>query len=473
MHISSRKITLSKLLLSIILASSSLYADTHAERYSVEQFTYRKNAIIFPTGLKELENVVLKAQKECRSIALVGADQSMGGQTTSDRKQSYRISLEKFNKLVSLDIHKQEVSVQAGMTWRELQMLIAPHGLAIRAMQSYHDFSIGGSLSVNVHGQDLHDAPLIKTVKSFQLLCADGIIRTVSRTENPDLFGLAIGGYGLFGIITEVTLNLTLDTMLERHTATIKAHQLPDYFQKHVKNNPNISFYSARFSMGSQDLLENGLVIYYTNSGIPSTEQFKPFALHHGLFARSFLALTKMSGLIKNWRFFFETQYLNSPMTVSRNNFLNISTVSLPQYAKYILQEYFIPYDTLAAFIKQMKQTFNQYDVNIINVSARHVPQDTESMLTYAPQECCALVLYINIPENEKGYVNCGKWTNDLINSALTCRGTYYLPYHLLGTDTQILQAYPNLPAFLALKKQSDPEELFSNRLYERYKHLA
>lgn len=460
-------------IISLALQVGQLLAGSYTGHYAIEQFTFRSSAIRRPSSLNELQHIIGQAIKENAPIALVGTDKSMGGQTTSNQKNAYRISLEKLNKLISLDISKQEVTVQAGMTWRDLQILIAPHGLAVRAMQSYHDFSIGGSLSVNVHGQDLHDAPIIKTVISFKLLCADGNVRTVSRTENAELFNLAIGGYGLFGIILEVTLSLTRDTMMHRNIATIPAQEFPHFFAQHILNNPHVSFYSARFSVGSSNLFKNALVIYYTDSNTLSSTPFKPFSLYQGYVSKSLLTLTKMSRVLKNWRFFFESKFLKQPTVISRNNFLNEATHSLPQYGTYILQEYFIPYDTLTAFIKHMKQTFSAYKVNIINVSARHVPADTESILSYAPQDRCALVLYINIPENNAGYIKCAKWTNTLINQALECKGSYYLPYHILGTDEQLLKAYPNMPYFLKLKQKYDPHERFSNRLYERYKHLA
>ena len=37
---------------------------------------------------------------------------------------------------------------------------------------------------------------------------ADGTIVTASRTENEKLFRLAIGGYGLFGVIVEATMEV-------------------------------------------------------------------------------------------------------------------------------------------------------------------------------------------------------------------------------------------------------------------------
>ena len=48
-------------------------------------------------------------------------------------------------------------------------------------MQSQNIFTVGGSLSVNVHGRDIRHEALIDTVDSFRLLMADGTVRNVSR----------------------------------------------------------------------------------------------------------------------------------------------------------------------------------------------------------------------------------------------------------------------------------------------------
>ena len=72
--------------------------------------------------------------------------------------------------------------------WADLQKYINPYGLALKVSQSQNIFTIGGSLSVNVHGRDIRHHALIETVESFRLLNAKGHILTVSREENSELF---------------------------------------------------------------------------------------------------------------------------------------------------------------------------------------------------------------------------------------------------------------------------------------------
>lgn len=51
------------------------------------------------------------------------------------------------------------IRVQSGATWAQIQDYINPYGLSIRVMQSSNIFTIGGSLSSNVHGRDLRHGP--------------------------------------------------------------------------------------------------------------------------------------------------------------------------------------------------------------------------------------------------------------------------------------------------------------------------
>jgi len=73
-------------------------------------------------------------------------------------------------------------------------------------MQSYSSFSVGGTLSVNAHGITT-DHCLAESVLSFRIVLADGRELNCSRDsedeETRELFGLALGGYGLFGVILE------------------------------------------------------------------------------------------------------------------------------------------------------------------------------------------------------------------------------------------------------------------------------
>ena len=174
----------------------------------------------------------------------------------------------------------------------------------------------------------------------------------------------------------------------------------------------------------------------------------------------------------KTWRFDMEAAYFSKPKKISRNNFMGFALKGLPQDTpskRYILQEYFIPYSKLNDFMLSLKDIINEHNVNLLNLTARHVPKDSETVLSFAPEDACALVLYICMPNNETAYQSTTAWTTKAIDAALACNGTFYLPYHTIATRQQLEAAYPAFSYFVSCKKQLDPDELFSNRLYECY----
>ena len=85
-------------------------------------------------------------------------------------------------------------------------------------MQSNHDFGVAATFSVNAHGWPVPYGPFGSTVRSLRLMLADGTVVTCSRTENQELFQLAMGGYGLFGIILELEVDMVENLLLRPPT---------------------------------------------------------------------------------------------------------------------------------------------------------------------------------------------------------------------------------------------------------------
>ena len=90
---------------------------------------------------------------------------------------------------ISLDSAAGVVRVGAGTTWRELIPVLNAHGCSPKVMQSNHDFSIGGSLSVNCHGWHAGHPPIAATVRGlgFVPVVAISAFATAmaSRQNNP------------------------------------------------------------------------------------------------------------------------------------------------------------------------------------------------------------------------------------------------------------------------------------------------
>jgi decaprenylphospho-beta-D-ribofuranose 2-oxidase len=76
-----------------------------------------------------------------------------------------------------------------------------------------------------------------------------------------------------------------------------------------------------------------------------------------------------------------------------------------------------------------------------------------------------------NVELSAEGQARAERVTRQLVDAALEYGGTYYLTYQLYPTPEQLHRAYPNAGRAFARKRFYDPDELFSNRFYQRYGH--
>ena len=109
-------------------------------------------------------------------------------------------------------------------------------------MQTYANFSVGGSISVNCHGRYIGHGPIISSVLELKLVSASGEIIVANRERNQDIFYATIGGYGGIGVIAEATLQLVDNEKVERQTALLDVEEYPSFFNKEIRNDTNVIF---------------------------------------------------------------------------------------------------------------------------------------------------------------------------------------------------------------------------------------
>jgi hypothetical protein len=89
------------------------------------------------------------------------------------------------------------LEVQSGAPWSAL----AAHGGG-----AFGAGTVGASVAANAAGPD--GQPMVAHVRSITVASADGELRRASRERAPDLFRLAVGGFGVFGPFYSVTLDI-------------------------------------------------------------------------------------------------------------------------------------------------------------------------------------------------------------------------------------------------------------------------
>lgn len=438
--------------------------------------------IVKVTSEGDIQGAVQFAREHKLKVTAAGSRHSMGGHTFV--KDGVVLDMRGFNQL-RLDKEHNILSAQTGATWKQIQLFLDSNGMAVKAMQSINIFTVGGTLSVNAHGIAHHPGQVAPTVRGFRILLSSGEIKHCSPTENEDLFRHALGGYGLMGIILDVDLNVVENEMYLWKTDYMDYRDFAQYYDKNVENNPNIGLTYGRLSMSPSTFLREAAIHTYerTHTEVPVAPLKLPAYVWLDRFVINF---SKTGDMGRRFRWTMEKYgeprlhtcvSRNEAMSreegcfVSRNQEMYDSMDYLENRLQDtdILQEYFVPHDKMTEFVDGLRQIVQTNGANLINVTIRIVHKDDITTLSYAKQDMFAYVLYFNQKFNEREAQILQKTTTDLIDLALGLDGTYYLPYQLFYSKEQLRKAYPRVDEFFSAKKEYDPEELFSNKFYEKY----
>ena len=424
-------------------------------------------AAFVPGTVEQLQTFV---QQTTNPISIGGGRFSMGGQIAGEG--TVHIDMRGLNRIIHLDVDKRILRVESGIRWRDIQQQIDEHDLAIKIMQTYSDFTVGGSVSVNCHGRYIGLGPLVLSIRNLQVMLHDGRILEVSPEKEPELFYSVVGGYGAVGIITEVELDLDRNTRVERVRKKMDITEYHAYFKEEVRNNPAAVFHNADLYPPHYEKA-SAVTWFETEQPVTIPERLNPGRRLYLLEKYLLWAITEMP--FGKWR----REYVIDPLIYRkrvvhwRNYEAGYHVEELEPVLRdrrtYVLQEYFVPVDNFLSFTRAMAEILSRHHVNVVNISVRHARQDPGTYLAWAREEVFAFVLYYKQRTRLNARERVAVWTRELIDAVTRHGGAYYLPYQPVATPAQFHQAYPDAEKLFAVKREHDPNYRFRNCLWSRY----
>ncbi|MDQ3515526.1 MAG: FAD-binding oxidoreductase, partial [Gemmatimonadota bacterium] len=221
-----------------------------------------------PRSFEDVRRIVREARESDIPIAVCGGRHAMGGQQFAEG--AMLVDMRDLDWIGPFDAQRGLLEVGAGIQWPALLD-------ALDAMQAGRDdawtiaqkqtgadrLTIGGALAANIHGRGLRMRPFIQDVESFLLVDADAELHRCSRAENARLFALAIGGYGLFGIVVSVTLRLVRRQKLERTVRVLDMPDLMDAFDSRIAKGYLYGDFQFAIDNSSPEFLHRGIFSCY------------------------------------------------------------------------------------------------------------------------------------------------------------------------------------------------------------------
>ena len=405
-------------------------------------------------------------------VAVGGGRFSMGGQVAVEG--GLHLDMRGMNRLVWFRPTDRTVRVQAGMRWRALQALLQPVGLAVKTMQSYANFTVGGSVSVNAHGRYVGHGPVGNTVRALQLVLADGSVVEASRSRNAELFRAAIGGYGAAGVITEVELDLADNVKIERHVKKVPLDRYADHFRNKVLADPAAVLHNADLLPPNFDAPVAVTWRRATPDAVlTDAAALEPHGRKHVKEAGVIWLVTEMPFGERLRSDVLHPLLTRGPAVRWLNREASLDVAQLEpltrSFSTYALQEYFVPERHFTGFARALATVLRRHDVEALNVSIRHSPADLEALLPWAKEDVFCFVLFYKQRVWTPAQEAVGRWTRELIDAVLKHEGRYYLPYQLHATQAQFDAAYPEARELRRIKARVDPAGRLTNELWRKY----
>jgi FAD/FMN-containing dehydrogenase len=421
--------------------------------------------------VEDVRALLRDAAKEGRPVCVGGARHSMGGQSLPRNGVAASLTLPKCDPDTAARVYR----VRAGTRWHHVIGVLDPLGFSVAVMQSNSDFSVGGTLSVNAHSWPVPYGPFGTTVRSLRLLLADGTVVTCSRTENAELFSLAIGGYGLFGIVLDADIEMAENVLLMPTFERMPAARVAERFIATARDAPVRMAY-GRLSVASRGFLEDAFVTSYRP--VPVQPEALPRANRSAAYtflSRQALRRQVGSERGKHARWYAETMLLpplaaKRPLT--RNAILSYPVSVLAETNPRrtdILHEYFVPPEHFGDFLAACREFIPRSKQDLLNVTLRYVDTDPVSVLSFAPVPRVAAVLLFSQGVSNEADRAMAALTEQLIDAVLAIGGSYYLPYRLHARPDQLRRAYPRIDEFLTHKQRYDPQLRFRNLMWDKY----
>ncbi len=437
-------------------------------------------------SLESLQGTVRRARSEGRALSIAAGRHAMGGQQFG--ADTILLDMTGMGRVLRFDPGQGQVEVEAGIQWPELMdyLLRAQSGRwpqwGIGQKQTGADrLSIGGALAANVHGRGLAFKPFIQDVESFVLVDAEGNLRTCSRREHPELFRLAIGGYGLFGVIASVTLRLSRRQKLERVVKVIEVDDLVPAVQKRIADGFLFGDFQYATDETSADFLRQGVFSCYRPVAAtrPMPESQKELSvedwnrllyLSHADKKRAFAEYASYYRSTSGQLYWSDTHQL-SVYIDNYHEWLD-RRLGGTERATEMITEIYVPRPALGRFLSDVRSDFRRNKVSVIYGTIRFIERDDESFLAWARESYACVIFNLHVVHTPEGLARAADAFRLLIDHALRYGGSYYLTYHRWATRKQVEAGHPRFAEFLKLKRRYDPEERFQSDWYRHYRAM-
>lgn len=439
------------------------------------------SALVTPQSIEELQMFLRNSRGP---VATAGGRHAMGGQQFL--ADAPLIDIRQMNRILSFDRERGIIEFESGIQWPELiaHLITSQKGAArqwgIAQKQTGADrLTLGGTLAANGHGRGLEMQPIVGDVESFVLVDHEGNAIQCSREESPELFRLAIGGYGLFGVISSIRLRLVPRRKLRRVVEIQGVDTVMSAFEKRIADGYLYGDFQFAIDERAPDFLQSGVFSCYQ----PVPDDLPMPAKQAELAPEDWMKLLYLTHADRNAVY---EQYVGYYLASSGQLYWS-DEHQLSYYPDHyhrtidqltgarvpgseMITELYVPRTKLADFMKAAAAELGRRGVPVIYGTVRLIERDDQTFLPWAKQRYACVIFNLHTEHSPEGIERSSSAFRALIDLALARQGSYFLTYHRWARRDQLKAAYPQFQEFARWKVQYDPRERFQSEWWRAVK---
>lgn len=189
-----------------------------------------------PSTAEELHEILSLARRSGRTVGLRGGGNSYGDAAMNN--ENVVVDLRRMKRILAWNPETGRIRLEPGVTLAELWQYVLEDGWWPPVATGTSLTTMGGSAAMNVHGKNAYKVgPIGDHIIEFDLMLPSGETITCSREENRDVFYAAIGGFGMLGIFTSLTMQMKriYSGLLDVETTTrADLGEMFAYFHEHA-----------------------------------------------------------------------------------------------------------------------------------------------------------------------------------------------------------------------------------------------
>ena len=205
-----------------------------------------------PTTVAGVRHVFEVAQENGRSVGFRAGGNSYGDAAMN--AENIVLDMRRLNRILEWQPENGRITVEPGVTLQQLWEYILGDGWWIPIATGTMKTTVGGCAAMNTHGKNGWNMGVFGDhILAFDFLLPTGELISCSREHNDEIFQAAIGGFGMLGCFTSVTMQmkriysglLNVEALTKPNLAETMA-----YFDSHLSNSDYLVAWGDAFARG-------------------------------------------------------------------------------------------------------------------------------------------------------------------------------------------------------------------------------